>query len=190
VDLRVSEADAQELMDKLNEIVEPFYEETKASLKTKKKREALKMSVPFWEEEDEEGEPTGNVIFRFKSKAVGKNNKTGETWKNQVALFDGKGKPTKVKVGGGSTIKVAAEVVPFHMASNDAAGVTLRLKAVQVIELSEFGSRSADSYGFGAEDGGFEDDGSYEDAEFDTQHPDTEGTDADPDPEDEEKEDF
>ena len=54
-------------------------------------------------------------------------------------------------VGNGSKVKVAFEPIPYVMPSTKKAGVSLRLKAVQVIDLVEYGN-SATSV-FDEEDG-------------------------------------
>jgi hypothetical protein len=70
-------------------------------------------------------------------------------------LFDAKGKPLSkdIKIGGGSKMKVSYEILPYYTAIAG-AGISLRLKAVQVIDLVEYSSGgSGESYGFGKEDG-------------------------------------
>lgn len=91
------------------------------------------------------------VSFKLKAKVTPKN---GEPFEQRPAIFDAKGKPLQgVNVGGGSKVKVAYEVVPFYTALVGAS-VSLRLKAVQVIDLVEYsGGAGADAYGFGEEDG-------------------------------------
>jgi len=64
-------------------------------------------------------------------------------------------------------VKVAFQLNPFYTAQIG-AGIGLRLKAVQVIDLIEPQGGSASSYGFGEEDG-YEFDG--EDVAFDGQAP-------------------
>lgn len=153
----------------------------------KKAAKTIKTRHPYEAETDDDGNETGATLFRFKMKAVGKNGKTGETWKNTVKLYDAKGKPTKVMVGGGSSVKVSFNPRPYYMASNKEAGITMDLLAVQIIELVQGGT--AESYGFEEEDGGFEDDGSYavpeeaeakpaeaEDADDDTEAEDGDGS--------------
>ena len=104
------------------------------------------------------------MTLSFKLNAVGKNSKTGETWKNTVKLFDAKGKPTKVKVGGGSRIRVSAEINPYYTPTIG-AGVSLRLKAVQIEELMQGGD--ATSYGFDEIEDGF-DASEHEDEDLET----------------------
>lgn len=96
---------------------------------------------------------SGAVTFRFKLKAK-VTPKQGDPFEQRPAIFDAKGKPLQdAKVGGGSKVKVAYELVPYYTAIAG-AGVSLRLKAVQVIDLVEFsGGASADAYGFGEEEG-------------------------------------
>ena len=76
------------------------------------------------------------------------------------ALYDAKGKPitSDVNVGNGSTIKVAFEPVPYTMASTKQVSLSLRMKAVQIIDLQEFegSGASAKTYGFGEEENGYE----------------------------------
>lgn len=98
-------------------------------------------------------EETGEVSINFKLKAKVTPQK-GEPFEQKPAIFDAKGVPLRdVNVGGGSKIKVSYEVYPFYT-SLIGAGITLRLKAAQVIDLVEYngGSNSAD-YGFGKEEG-------------------------------------
>ena len=56
-----------------------------------------------------------------------------------------------VNVWGGSQIKVSAELIPYYT-QMVGAGISMRLRAAQVIELVEGGSNS-EGYGFKKEDG-------------------------------------
>ena len=77
----------------------------------------------------------GNMQFNFKCKASGVS-KTGQNWEQKPKVFDSKGTPISkdILVWGGTTMKVAYEIIPY---SNNmlGSGVSLRLKAVQVHEL-------------------------------------------------------
>lgn len=98
-------------------------------------------------------EDNGTVEINFKLKAK-VTMQSGDSFEQKPALFDAKGKPlADVNVGGGSKIKVSYECVPFYTALIG-AGISLRLRAVQVIDLVEFsGGADAGAYGFGEEDG-------------------------------------
>ena len=97
----------------------------------------------------------GNMQFNFKCKASGVS-KTGQNWEEKPKVFDSKGTPISkdILVWGGTTMKVAYEIIPY---SNNmlGSGVSLRLKAVQVHELVSGGGASADSYGFKEEANGY-----------------------------------
>lgn len=133
-------------------------EEAKTGRDRKKAQEALEkleLHLPFFDEEDDEGEPTGNVVVRFAKNAEFKDKKTGEIVQTSVPHFDANAVHLKnpPSVWGGSTIKVAADVFPFHNPSANKAGVSLRLQGVQIIDLVTGGGVSAESMGFGKEEG-------------------------------------
>jgi hypothetical protein len=120
----------------------------KADPKKAKKAPPQEASLPYELNTENEDE----TVFKFKMNSEFK--KGEETVKIKPALFDAALKPLSAdkKIGGGSVLRVTAELVPYFMASTNQAGVSLRLKAVQVIELRSFG-QSAEDYGFEAEEG-------------------------------------
>lgn len=71
----------------------------------------------------------------------------------KIRQFDSKGKPIDVNIGRDSVIKVSFSANPYYMPSTRTCGLSLRLLAVQVITLNEFGDSSASSYGFEEEEG-------------------------------------
>lgn len=169
IKLRLSGAAAAELVtiidgacDEAHEAAKKQIAEAKAKEKNPKKRAEIKerADVPY-KELYENDEPTGDYEFNFKMKASGVSKKTGKPWARKPAVFNAKGAPLsdemKAKVGGGSVVKVAYEITPFYTAALG-AGVSLRLEAVQVLEIKSFQARDASAFGFGAEEG-------YEDVE-------------------------
>jgi hypothetical protein len=97
----------------------------------------------------------GKVRIKFKLKAKAGNEE--KSWDQKPVLFDASGMAiqTPPNVGSGSRIKVAFEVVPFFTAMVG-AGVSLRLKAVQIIDLKEYvPGDNFDAYGFKADPNGF-----------------------------------
>lgn len=183
VDLRLDGGDAAavKLIEAIDAAAEGALEEARQALTEKVEkargkqkvsaREALndlKRYTPYESDYDDDGSETGDVIFRFKVKAKGKDNKTGETWANKVVIYDAAGQPIppakakKLKIGSGTVGRVAYQILPFFNEALAEAGVSLRLKGVQIIKLVEWGSGGLE---FGAdEDGGFsvadmEDDG-------------------------------
>ena len=98
------------------------------------------------------GDDTGNVEFKFKLKAKVQK-RDGTYYEQQPAVLDSKKVPmtNDILIGNGSRVKVAFEPIPYVMASTKKAGVSLRLKAVQVIDLVEYGTSAASV--FDEEDG-------------------------------------
>ena len=144
VNLVVTKPQAMEISEKLTEILEEFI----ASGESKSKKKA---KLPIKEDTDQEGQSTGNYQIKFKLRAVGQSR--GERWEQRPALFDSQGQPLSEVIGSGSKIKVGAEVVPYSTAMAG-TGVSLRLKAVQVIELqSQTSSDTFGSWQFSKEEG-------------------------------------
>ena len=112
------------------------------ALKEAKPNAKIKQApLPFEDELDDDDEPTGNVIIKFKSKAAYK-----------PAVFDSKGTPMlNSNIYAGSVLKVNGSIA-FYNSPAVGAGTTLRLRAVQVIEYVE-GSSGAGKFGFEEETG-------------------------------------
>ena len=122
--------------------------------KNLKKGKKLKESGSVIKESlDGDGNPvSGQVEINFKMKASGTSKKSGKAWERHPAIFDAQLRPcTDVKVGGGSIVKVKAELRPFDSPAFG-AGLSLGLEAVQVIELREY-SAGQSAAGFDKEEG-------------------------------------
>jgi hypothetical protein len=172
---------AQELIAKLEPEMEKAIAEAEEKfaqlpVATRKRLKGVTPNPYYTEVFDKETEePTGQYEFRFKTTASGVDKK-GERWYRTVPIFDAKGKPVKLKeIWSGTVGKVAYSVLPYFVAGSGAAGISLYLEAVQIIELNAGGGRSASEFGFSEEEGfeaseeshGFEDEttdeGSYND---------------------------
>ena len=105
-----------------------------------KLKNVLSTRTPFDPETDEAGNLTGNVVFKTKMKARIKA-RDGRVYEQKPAVVDAKRTPMDGSqlIGNGSLIKVAVEPAPYMMQSTKQVGVTLRLKAVQIINLVEYG---------------------------------------------------
>ena len=57
-----------------------------------------------------------------------------------------------MKLRGGSKIAVSTQIYPFVQSGIKKAGISLRISAVQVVEVAG-AERSADQYGFGTHEG-------------------------------------
>ena len=84
--------------------------------------------------------------------------KSKGTLEFSITAVDSQGKKiTMPKIGSGSTLKMAVEVNTWFVPSQG-FGYTLRLRAVQVLDLIEYGGGGG-SFGFGAEEDGYVGDG-------------------------------
>lgn len=130
---------------------EKFAELPVASRKKLKALTEAPIATPVYDDNEEE---TGEYLFNFKMKHEVTSKKSGETFKKYPAVFDAKGRPIKkAEVGSGTVGKVTFEAAPYFNASAGQAGLSLRLSAVQIIDLVAYGQRSASAYGFEEEDG-------------------------------------
>ena len=140
VTLKVAKSDATAMLKLYNSAIEDALKLAEQNHKGKGIKNAPK---PFTEEND-------YVFFKFKMKATGVNQKTKEKFSQRPQLFDAKKNPIPLStiIWGGSKMRVAYNLVPYFTPMLG-AGVTARLKAVQVIELVE----GKDSNLFSKEDG-------------------------------------
>lgn len=160
VKLILEEPEAKALMAKIQPHFDAAVEDGRAKyaelpVKTRKEKEfkVNKYFSPVYDDETEE--ETGQVEFNFKMTASGVSKKTGKKWERSPRIFDAKGAPMRnaPDIWGGTVGKVAFEVMPYFNAAQAEAGLSLRLDAVQVIELVSGGGKSASAYGFGEEAG-------------------------------------
>ena len=140
VTLKVAKSDATEMLKLYNSAIEDALKLAEQNHKGKGIKNAPK---PFTEEDN-------YVFFKFKMKATGVNQKTKEKFSQRPQLFDAKKNPIPLStiIWGGSKMRVAFNLVPYYTPMLG-AGITARLKAVQVISLVE----GKDSNLFSKEDG-------------------------------------
>jgi len=149
--LIINAKEAQSLKAQINAEIK----KSVALAKEKAKGKAIKEAPRPYDDEMIDGKASGNVIFKFKTKAkiIAKD---GKVIPNRVALFDSAGKPMiDANVWSGSEMKVSAELIPYYTAMAG-AGVSMRLRAVQVTKLVEGGSSNAKGYGFEKVKDGYE----------------------------------
>lgn len=101
-------------------------------------------------ETDEEGEETGNVVFKCRVKNKLRK-RDGQLWDRKPKLFDATLKPVDVNPFGGSTYVVSAEV--YEWDAGGKKGVSLQPIGVQILELVSGTGPSASSMGFKAQEG-------------------------------------
>ena len=170
IKLHFPKDEVEELCAFLDTQVEASLEAAKE--KNPKLQKVLTTQQPYVEVTDDEGNETGEIEFNFKLKASG-TTKDGKKFTQRPVVVDAKGHPVlkfdqyknvlnnDFSIGNGSKCKVAFEVNPYMTPATKVAGVSLRLRAVQVVELIEFGGGG--NFGFEEEEG-FE----YKDDNFGT----------------------
>ena len=106
--------------------------------------------------EDNDGMETGEIRFKFGMKKSFVT-RDGETIEQHPQVFDSKGNlitDKSFRIGNGSVCKVSYFMSPYH--NKGRAGVSLRLKAVQVLELVHYGVQTdPGDFGFSQEEAGF-----------------------------------
>lgn len=120
-----------------------------------------KLYVPFEREEDDEtGEPTGDIIFNFKQNAKIKSKKEPSGFKDvKIELRDSKDNVIDVAVWDGSEGRIMFSMRPIVMVSSKEVGVRLDFAKVQVVKLKQ--GSGGGGRGFGeVEDGFVADEGS------------------------------
>ena len=151
INLQMPVAEAAVMSEKLEGIVQvAFKEAIEKDPRLKNTLSTQEVCQPVYDRDT--GDDTGNVEFKFKLKA--KIQKRDGTWyEQQPAVLDSKKVPMSkdTLIGNGSKVKVAFEPIPYVMSSTKKVGVSLRLKAVQVIDLVEYGNNAVSV--FDEEDG-------------------------------------
>jgi hypothetical protein len=143
--------DAGPMADQLDAL----FEAHKASLKAQAPSQKFKAIDPSFGFEDIDGKPCFTISVKMKAKGM---DRDGRAWSAVPALFDASGAPVKDReslrgMWSGTEGRVSFEACPFYQPALG-AGITLRLKAVQILKLVESGG-SADSFGFQEETGGW-----------------------------------
>ena len=130
--------------------------------KTTKDKKAVRPSenTPYYNETDDEDEPTGRIFINPKSIASGKTSE-GEEWKREMPIFDANGVRVQeqLNIGNGTQMAVNLTLRAYYN-KQSGVGISLRLGAVQVIDLKAYtgGINTAEDAGFGKVEGGFETD--------------------------------
>lgn len=136
---------------------EVSFKELKAE--SRKKLGSIKPNSYFTEVLDKETEePTGEVRFKAAMAASGvvkKGPRMGKAWTRKPVIYDAKGVriANVPDIWGGTTGRVAFEVNNYFIPATGAAGISLKLAGVQIIDLVAGGERTAGELGFGEEDG-------------------------------------
>jgi hypothetical protein len=147
---------------KVNKVRDDYFDELVADLvkqgKGAKAKGLTKVDSIKPEVDAETGDETGRMIFTAKMNAGGiikKGPRIGQPWSQKPDYFSAAGVQLKnpPRIGGGSVGKLSVELDPYLRETDKTVGVSIKLKAVQIITLVEGGQRSFGSFGFEAEEG-------------------------------------
>lgn len=138
----------QKETDALIAVIDEELEKAKHSIKLKPGQKwSAEPFLGYKEDKD------GDIVFKFKANSHYQT-KSGELHKVTIPVFDAHGTPIKdpLSIGNDTIAKVAYTLVPYWI-SKVVNGIKLRLDAVQIIDLKEYGQKDAKGFGFDAEEG-------------------------------------
>ena len=150
--LYLSEEDAAPMIERLERL---FEENVEFFKKSEGKKAKPRIDRPWFEEEDEDDNPTGRVGFKFKIPATITRKSDGKEFDMRPRLVDAQGNPCPgVPVGSGSTLVIGYHAMGYFA---QGCGIKLELKVVQIIDLKAYtgGSESLEDYGIAADEDGF-----------------------------------
>jgi len=153
--LLVKADECKELCEMLDGLTEKAFQDALNKAKPAVKKKVTK-HAPYSPALDADGEEIPDLIeFRFKMNHKVTSKKTGESMTLRPDVFDAKGKKVSPvpAIYGGTIMRVGFIVTPFFNAATAVAGVSLRMNAVQIIELVSGNGGTAASHGFSEEDG-------------------------------------
>ncbi|MDY0214968.1 MAG: hypothetical protein RBS24_05635 [Bacilli bacterium] len=146
--LRIGKEDFEEnLKGVIDEIYNDAVKRAKADNAKNKKKPPKVLDTPYYLDEE-----TNEYEVSFKSKYSWVDKVTKEVKTRDIPIFNSAGaiiKNRDLKVGNGTTMRVSFVIDPFHTALG--VGVSLKLEAVKILNLVEYGA-NADSYGFGEDE--------------------------------------
>jgi hypothetical protein len=142
--LRLAKEEGVELQNTLQEILNKHTD----LIKKQTGKDPKIQPLPIKENTDAEGNEVLDFKFKLKPQL---RTRSGEIIEQRPQIFDAGLKPMgKVGIGNGSTVKVSFVAAPYQAPIG--AGVSLRLNAVQVIDLIQYNG-GADGSGFAVEEG-------------------------------------
>lgn len=107
--------------------------------------------VPYEEEEDKDGNPTGRTLFSFKQNSV---IRTADGKKTiEIGIYDAENEAVSDVVTHGSIVRIRHSFRPIVLKTNQQVGVRMDFSMVQIKELAQGGGSGG--HGFGSVEGGY-----------------------------------
>lgn len=155
LDLRVTGPAAVKFKGEVDEQVDRAFAAHMDALEEKgvkpAERKKWEKQYPYTEEEDDDGNPTGAIVFHFRQNAKIKL-KDGSTKDVAISLRDSRDKPMKANIFSGSVVRAMFAYRDIVVTSAKKAGVRLDFSMVQVKKLAEGGAGGGS---FGAVEDGY-----------------------------------
>jgi hypothetical protein len=152
-DQRLSGDPAEKLADKIEAASLAALQEHVQEMKPGEAKK-WKLYVPFERVEDDEGNPTGDIIFSYKQNAKIPSKKEPSGYKDvKIELRDSKDNVIDVAVWNGSEGRVMFSMRPIVMVSSKEVGVRLDFAKVQITKLAS--GSGGGGRGFGEVEDGF-----------------------------------
>jgi hypothetical protein len=150
----VTGTDAIRFKDKIDVAAQAYFDEATAEM-TPGERKKWQLYVPYEVQEDEEGNPTGGIVFDFKQNATIKL-RDGTEKAVKIAIKDSKNADLDKAIFPGTVLRTMYSFRGIKVAGTKQLGVRMDFAAVQIFKLAE---RSGGSFGnFGELEGGFSQD--------------------------------
>lgn len=147
-----SEPQVKDFVAKLEALRDQAYNETLKTLGAKGKQ--YTKAPVYTDEYDEQGDTTGNIIFKFKLKDIDDRIANGK--QSTIPVVDAKRQVVEPVplIGNGSVIRCLAFANPYAMGSTKSVGISLMWSKMQLIELVEYsgGDGFEDEDGYSSED--------------------------------------
>ena len=138
----------QEFIKTLEGLRDQAFAETKESL-GEVKAKAVNQRAVYSEDTDKDGNPTGNILFKFKLNNIDDRKAEGRQYEIPVVDAAKKVVENVPIIGNGSVIRVAGFANPYFMANTKEVGVSIIFNRLQLIDLVSYGGGDE----FGVEDG-------------------------------------
>lgn len=142
--------DVKAFIERLEELQDQAYNETVESLGAKGSQ--VRKRPIFVDHVDQNGNQTGNIVFKFALKNVDARAKKGQQHSIQVVDAQKQAVNPVPLVGNDSVIRVASYVYPYYMAMSKEIGLSMMWTKMQIIDLVEY-SGGASGGDFDEEDG-------------------------------------
>ena len=130
---------SEAFIEKLEAIRDEYFDTLVAELSAAKVKKLSKREV-YSDAVDAAGEETGNLEFKFSSKASGVSKKTGKDWEFIPRIYDSRPQLSKgnINIGNGSILQVNFTPTAYMLNIDSSVGTKMYLNDIMVHKLVEY----------------------------------------------------